>query len=159
MAIIKRLKGRIRFFSKRGFAIVTPEEQLNVDVLIPRAVLCEYRKRHGDGSIPDRASVVMENVIMIPGVGYRCTELVSAVVPPTTDAWFPCIVKLFAEMRGYGFVVLEDGRDAFVHVSVLKRCMPGVKLPAVLPGCHFDVRVHNGGKGLAVTDIKERETA
>lgn len=58
-------------------------------------------------------------------------------------------VKWFNAEKGFGFVEVAGGRDAFLHVSALERA--GAKL--VEPGAVLRVRTGPGQKGLQVTEV------
>jgi CspA family cold shock protein len=60
-------------------------------------------------------------------------------------------VKWFNPEKGFGFVTLADGRDAFLHGSVLSRA----GAPTVSPGASVRVRVGRGQKGPQVVEVLE----
>jgi CspA family cold shock protein len=64
-------------------------------------------------------------------------------------------VKWYSHEKGFGFVTLEDGTDAFLHVSVVERS--GNK--TVLPGSTVEVRTSPGPKGLQVTEVISVDTS
>lgn len=64
------------------------------------------------------------DAIYVPGKGMRATEIFS--VKPDADAvppvWLPATIKWFDNIhKGYGFVTLDSGQDAFLHAAVLPR--------------------------------------
>jgi CspA family cold shock protein len=59
------------------------------------------------------------------------------------------VVKWYNPDKGFGFVSLEDGSDAFLHVSVVER-HGGASVP---PGATLEVRAGPGPKGAQVTEI------
>jgi len=58
-------------------------------------------------------------------------------------------VKWYNPEKGFGFVQLPSGGDAFLHVSVVERSGNS----AVLPGATLEVRTAPGPKGLQITEI------
>jgi len=72
------------------------------------------------------------------------TRFQAASGPPTTGT-----VKWYSAEKGFGFVGLDDGGDAFLHVSVLERS--GAQ--TVLPGSTLELRVAPGQKGPQVTEV------
>jgi CspA family cold shock protein len=58
-------------------------------------------------------------------------------------------VKWYNPEKGFGFVGLAGGRDAFLHVSVVERSGNST----VPPGATLEVRVGPGQKGEQVTEI------
>jgi len=53
-------------------------------------------------------------------------------------------VKWFNEKKGYGFIALESGKEAFVHFSVIE----GTGFKTLNEGEQVEVEVENGPKGL-----------
>ena len=64
-------------------------------------------------------------------------------------------VKWYNPEKGFGFVGLTGGRDAFLHVSVVERSGNS----AVPPGATLEVRVGPGQKGEQVTEILSIDTS
>ena len=60
-------------------------------------------------------------------------------------------VKWFNPEKGFGFVTLTDGRDAFLHGSVLTRAGAST----VSPGASLKVKVGRGQKGPQVVEVME----
>jgi CspA family cold shock protein len=58
-------------------------------------------------------------------------------------------VKWYNPEKGFGFVGLASGGDAFLHVSVVERSGNST----VPPGATLEVRVGSGQKGMQVTEI------
>lgn len=59
-------------------------------------------------------------------------------------------VKWFDAQKGYGFILRDGRRDAFVHASVLQRCgIPGLK-----EGQRVIVDITDGGKGPEAVSIR-----
>ncbi len=68
-----------------------------------------------------------------------------AAAGPVTGA----VVKWFNPEKGFGFVEVESGGDAFLHVSALTH----LGLATVQPGAAMQVRTGAGQKGLQVTEV------
>ena len=64
-------------------------------------------------------------------------------------------VKWYNPEKGFGFVGLVSGGDAFLHVSVVERSGNGT----VPPGATLEVRVAPGQKGQQVTEILSVDTS
>ena len=58
-------------------------------------------------------------------------------------------VKWYNPEKGFGFVGLADGVDAFLHVSIVERSGNS----SVPPGATLEVRVGPGLKGMQVTEV------
>src|SRR6266481_8173667 len=58
-------------------------------------------------------------------------------------------VKWFNPTKGFGFVTLEDGSDAFCHASALAN-LPATELPQ---GATVFCEVANGQRGMQVTNV------
>lgn len=65
------------------------------------------------------------------------------------------MVKRFDATRGFGFVELDGGGDAFLHVSVLQRAGSD----SVAPGARLRVRWGAGPKGPQVVEVLELDSA
>jgi CspA family cold shock protein len=61
------------------------------------------------------------------------------------------VVNRFDPERGFGFVALDGGGDAFLHISALQRA--GAE--TVSSGTRLRVRVGQGQKGQQVTEVLE----
>lgn len=70
---------------------------------------------------------------------------------PASGSESGALVKRFDASRGFGFVGLDGGSDAFLHVSVLQRA--GTE--AVAPGTRLRVRWGQGQKGPQVLEVLE----
>ncbi len=69
----------------------------------------------------------------------------AAATGPTVRA----TVKWYNPEKGFGFVQIADGGDAFLHVSVVERSGNS----SVPPGASLEVRVGAGPKGMQVTEL------
>lgn len=67
----------------------------------------------------------------------------------------PARVKWYNPDKGFGFVGLADGDDAFLHVSVVERSGNST----VPPGATLEVHVGPGQKGMQVTEILSVDTS
>jgi CspA family cold shock protein len=65
------------------------------------------------------------------------------------------MVKWYNPEKGFGFVQLPSGGDAFLHVSVVERSGNST----VPPGATLEVRVGAGQKGQQVTEILNVDTS
>ncbi len=74
-----------------------------------------------------------------------------AAPPPAAQSGPPAtaIVKWYNAEKGFGFVSLEDGGDAFLHANVLGRA----GREEVAPGATLQVRTGSGMKGPQVTEV------
>src|ERR1700674_4018235 len=64
-------------------------------------------------------------------------------------------VKWYNPEKGFGFVGLAGGGDAFLHVSVVERSGNS----SVPPGASLEVRIGSGQKGQQVTEILSVDTS
>ena len=64
-------------------------------------------------------------------------------------------VKWYNPEKGFGFVQLPSGGDAFLHVSVVERSGNST----VPPGATLEVRIGSGQKGEQVTEILSVDTS
>ncbi len=64
-------------------------------------------------------------------------------------------VKWYNPEKGFGFVELASGGDAFLHVSVVERSGNST----VPPGATLEVRIGSGQKGVQVTEILSVDTS
>jgi len=65
------------------------------------------------------------------------------------------MVKWYNPDKGFGFVTLASGGDAFLHVSIVERSGNGT----VPPGATLEVRTAPGQKGFQVTEILSVDTS
>jgi CspA family cold shock protein len=64
-------------------------------------------------------------------------------------------VKWFNEVKGYGFITMDDGKDVFVHYSAIKG--DGFRTLAQGEGVEFDVT--EGPKGPQAVNVTRKGTA
>jgi CspA family cold shock protein len=67
----------------------------------------------------------------------------------STDPPVTATVKWYNPEKGFGFVELPGGGDAFLHVSVVERSGNST----VAPGATLEVRAGPGQKGMQITEI------
>ncbi|MEW5894647.1 MAG: cold-shock protein [Candidatus Omnitrophota bacterium] len=58
-------------------------------------------------------------------------------------------VKWFNDKKGYGFIALESGKEAFVHFSAVE----GSGFKSLKEGDRVQVEVENGPKGLQAKKV------
>ncbi|MDP8234719.1 MAG: cold-shock protein [Candidatus Saelkia tenebricola] len=58
-------------------------------------------------------------------------------------------VKWFSDQKGYGFITSEDGKDVFVHHSVIQ----GDGYKSLDEGQQVEFEVQQGPKGDQATDV------
>ncbi len=58
-------------------------------------------------------------------------------------------VKWFNDKKGYGFIALESGKEAFVHFSVIE----GGGFKTLAEGEQVEVEVEDGPKGLQAKKV------
>jgi CspA family cold shock protein len=75
--------------------------------------------------------------------------------PAATGPAVSATVKWYNPEKGFGFVQLPSGGDAFLHVSVVERSGNST----VPPGATLEVRTAPGQKGLQITEILSLDTS
>ncbi len=71
---------------------------------------------------------------------------------PRSSEPVAAVVKWFDSLRGFGFVKVEDGSEAFLHISRLKSAGYNDDLPE---GSQITVRLGPGKRGPEVTELVE----
>jgi CspA family cold shock protein len=155
------VEGRVKWFDhKRGFGFLV-SAQLDSDVLVHHSALKEHHRR----SVPEGATLEVE--VMECARGLQATRVVSIdcrdAVPPRLCAprphnrsldgagdWEPVTVKWFSAMRGYGFLLREDGAELFVHTITLHE--GGLRQPE--PGQFLEARVVETEKGFNAVAVR-----
>ena len=59
------------------------------------------------------------------------------------------IVKWFSDQKGYGFITPENGKDVFVHHSVIK----GEGYKSLAEGAQVEFDITQGPKGEQATNV------
>jgi CspA family cold shock protein len=98
---------------------------------------------------PQRRGFDDDNYSPTPNFGYAQRESGSRFEPAATGPTVSATVKWYNPEKGFGFVQLPTGADAFLHVSVVERS--GNR--AVPPGATLEVRTAPGQKGMQITEI------
>jgi cold shock protein len=77
--------------------------------------------------------------------------------PSALQAWEPveAIVKWFNAEKGFGFIAVAGGSDAFMHIRQLEAAGHST----VLEGARVKVRIGQGQKGPEVTEVIEVDTS
>ncbi|MCA1653872.1 MAG: cold-shock protein [Sphingomicrobium sp.] len=160
--------GRIKWFdATRGFGFLVSDD-LEGDILVHFSVL----KEHGRRSLPEGAMVECHCVAQQRG--FQATRILSidcsTALPsaprnamPTADRadrqalaedagpFVPVEVKWFNRVKGYGFLVEEQGEggDIFVHMETVRRA----QLADLDPGQRLRARIAQGRKGLTAVAL------
>lgn len=128
---------------------------LGHDVFVHSSVMKDYGK-------PIVYNAVVEcEAVEIPGKGLRATRIFSATPPDQVPPpkWHAGTVKWFDFAdKGYGFVVLDDMRDAFLHTAVLNHSRFSFSGPAAGTRVEVQVDALNTGK-LKATAVRYLEIA
>jgi CspA family cold shock protein len=87
--------------------------------------------------------------------GYSQRESSSRFEPAATGPAVTATVTWYNPEKGFGFVELATGGDAFLHVSVVERSGNST----VPPGARLEVRTAPSQKGLQITEILSVDTS
>lgn len=162
-----RLAGKIKWFNRsKGFGFIVPNDGSS-DVFLPLAVL----ERSGHSEVPDGASITIE---WVQGPkGRAATQIIdldlstAAPQPPRdrgggprrerddTSAAGPAatmdgVVKWYDSVRGFGFILPNDGsKDIFIHVTALRRS----GIDDLQPGQAVRMQVVEARRGREATSI------
>ncbi len=169
---LQRVTGTVKWFdATRGFGFVV-SEQVDGDVLIHFTVLREHDRR----SLPEGA--IVECLVAHQERGLQARKVISidlsqALVPELTRAqadqservnpaalldsagqFEPVKVKWFNRLRGYGFLVREEGsdEDVFVHMETVRRG----GLNDLFPDQPLRARIAVGKKGPLAVEVEAR---
>jgi len=169
---LQRVTGTVKWFdATRGFGFVVSEE-VEGDVLIHFTVLREHDRR----SLPEGA--IVECLVAHQERGLQARKVISidlsqALVPELTRSQpdqservnpaalldsagpFEAVkVKWFNRLRGYGFLVREEGddEDVFVHMETVRRGGLG----DLFPDQPLRARIAVGKKGPLAVEVEAR---
>ncbi|MFN3726187.1 MAG: cold-shock protein [Allosphingosinicella sp.] len=169
---LQRVTGTVKWFdATRGFGFVVSEE-VEGDVLIHFTVLREHDRR----SLPEGA--IVECLVAHQERGLQARKVISidlsqALVPELNRAqsdhservnpaalldsagpFEPVKVKWFNRLRGYGFLVREEGddEDVFVHMETVRRG----GLNDLFPDQPLRARIAVGKKGPLAVEVEAR---
>lgn len=163
-----RLSGRVKWFDiGKGFGFVAPDDG-GGDILIHYNLLA----RHGRKSVPEGARVVVETVLGPRGrqaLAILDLDLTTAIeggsergAPrgPRIDPldfldragdFEPVQVRWFNRVKGYGFLLRDDGvTQVFVHMETVRRG----GFETLLPNQRLRARVHEGPRGALAVAIE-----
>lgn len=98
---------------------------------------------------PQRRGFDDDNYSPPANSGYSQRESSPRFEPAATGPTVSATVKWYNPEKGFGFVQLPTGADAFLHVSVVERSGNST----VPPGATLEVRTAPGQKGLQITEI------
>ena len=97
---------------------------------------------------PQRRGVDDDNYSPPANLGYARESSPRFEAAPTGPP-VSATVKWYNSEKGFGFVQLPTGGDAFLHVSVVERSGDST----VPPGATLEVRTASGQKGMQITEI------
>jgi cold shock protein len=111
--------------------------------------------RDRDFRRPQRRSFDDDNYSPPANFGYAPRASSPRFEPAATGPTVSATVKWYNPDKGFGFVQLPTGGDAFLHVSVVERSGNNT----VPPGATLEVRTAPGQKGLQITEILSVDTS
>lgn len=106
-------------------------------------------RRDRDSRKPQRRGFDDDNYSPPANFGYAPRESSPRFEPAATGPAVRATVKWYNPEKGFGFVELATGGDAFLHVSVVERSGNS----SVSPGATLEVRTAPGQKGMQITEI------
>jgi CspA family cold shock protein len=112
-------------------------------------------RKDRDSRRPQRRSFDDDNYSPPTDFGYAPRESSPRFEAAPTGAPVSATVKWYNPEKGFGFVQLPTGGDAFLHVSVVERSGNSM----VPPGATLEVRSAPGQKGMQITEILSVDTS
>ena len=106
-------------------------------------------RKDRDSRRPQRRGFDDDTYSPAPNFGHSPRERSPHFEASPTGPPVSATVKWYNPDKGFGFVGLADGGDAFLHVSIVERSGSS----SVPPGATLEVRVGPGQKGMQVTEI------
>jgi cold shock protein len=112
-------------------------------------------RKDRDSRRPQRRGFDDDNYSPTANFGYAPRESGPRFEAAPTGPPVSATVKWYNQEKGFGFVQLPTGGDAFLHVSVVERSGNST----VPPGATLEVRTAPGQKGLQITEILSVDTS
>jgi cold shock protein len=112
-------------------------------------------RKDRDSRRPQRRGFDDDNYSPPSNFGYAPRESSPRFEAVPTGPPVSVTVKWYNPEKGFGFVQLPTGDDAFLHVSVVERSGNST----VPPGATLEVRTAPGQKGLQITEILSVDTS
>ena len=106
-------------------------------------------RKDRDSRRPQRRGFDDDNYSPPANFGYAPRESTPRFEAAPTGSPVSATVKWYNPEKGFGFVQLPTGGDAFLHVSVVERSGNST----VPPGATLEVRTASGQKGMQITEI------
>jgi CspA family cold shock protein len=106
-------------------------------------------RKDRDSRRPQRRGFDDDNYSPPSNSGYAPRESAPRFEPAAASPPVSATVKWYNPEKGFGFVQLPSGGDAFLHVSVVERSGNST----VSPGATLEVRAGPGQKGMQITEI------
>jgi CspA family cold shock protein len=112
-------------------------------------------RRDRESRRPQRRGFDDDNYAPPINFGYAPRESSPRFEASPTGPPVSATVKWYNPEKGFGFVQLPSGGDAFLHVSVVERSGNST----VPPGATLEVRVGPGQKGMQITEVLSVDTS
>lgn len=157
--IIPRISGFVKMYHPRngyGFVQACTDDihahRIDSDIMVFREAIAAF----GQPLVCD-ATVVVGDVLNVPGKGWRATRIISQKLPDIyhTDAWFPATGRIYFPAQGFGFLTLDaTGQEVMVHSDQFATSAGPV--PSAFKGGRYYVKLVVKGAGLKVRRIQPR---